>query len=124
MHSVNPRPLLPCVKCGLCLRARKAWFMASDNIACRVVVEGFVQGVGYRDLARRAALRLGISGWVRNRADGTVEALLSGAPGRSEAMLAELRGGPRGAEGTGLKLAEAAAPEEADRGAFLIRPTR
>jgi len=99
-------------------------FMANDNIARRVVVEGFVQGVGYRDFARRAALRLGISGWVRNRADGAVEALLSGAPERIEAMLAELRRGPRGAEVTGLKLVEAAAPEEADRGAFLIRPTR
>ena len=44
----------------------------------RVVVEGRVQGVGYRDFTRRAAERLGVAGWVRNRRDGAVEALLSG----------------------------------------------
>ncbi len=57
--------------------------------------KGYVQGVGYRQFARRAALRLGLSGWVRNRADGTVEALISGPPDAVEAMLAELRRGPR-----------------------------
>src|SRR5271165_489701 len=52
--------------------------MTEETLVRRVVVEGFVQGVGYRDFARHAALRLGVSGWVRNRSDGTVEALIAG----------------------------------------------
>ncbi len=97
--------------------------MTEGTLVRRVIVEGFVQGVGYRDFARRAALRLGVSGWVRNRADGTVEALVAGAPEDVEAMLAEMRRGPRGAAVTGLRLLD---PEEAgDPGArgFVIRYT-
>ena len=45
-----------------------------------VLVDGSVQGVGYREFTRRAALRLGVSGWVRNRYDGAVEALIRGRP--------------------------------------------
>jgi acylphosphatase len=95
--------------------------MTGDTQIRRVVVEGFVQGVGYRDFARRAALRLGVSGWVRNRVDGTVEAQIVCAPDDIEAMLAELRRGPRGATVTGLRLVD---PEEAgDPGTrgFVIR---
>ena len=98
--------------------------MTEGTLVRRVIVEGFVQGVGYRDFARRAALRLGVSGWVRNRADGTVEARVDeGAPEDVEAMLAEMRRGPRGAAVTGLRLLD---PEEAgDPGArqFVIRYT-
>src|SRR3974390_1025826 len=91
--------------------------------ARHVVVGGFVQGVGYRDFARRAALRLRISGWVRNRADGAVEALVSGAPADVEAMLAEMRRGPRGAQVTSLKLIEPDDTGETTAGAFVIRST-
>jgi len=63
----------------------------------RVVVQGHVQGVGYRAFAYRMALRLGIKGWVRNRRDGAVEALVAGAPRNVEAMIIELRRGPYGA---------------------------
>ena len=49
-------------------------------IVRRVLVDGSVQGVGYREFTRRAALRLGVSGWVRNRYDGAVEALIRGPP--------------------------------------------
>jgi len=97
--------------------------MAEERLIRRVVVEGFVQGVGYRDFARRAALRLGVSGWVRNRMDGTVEALLFGPPATVEAMLAEMRRGPRGAEVSGLKLAETSELEEAKPSGFVIRQT-
>ena len=45
-------------------------------IVRRVVVEGSVQGVGYREFTRRAALSLGVAGWVRNRSDGAVEAVI------------------------------------------------
>ena len=94
-----------------------------QNLVRRVVVEGFVQGVGYRDFVRRAALRLGVSGWVRNRADGSVEAVMEGAPADVEAMLAEMRRGPRGAMVTRLRLAEPAAGDAAETGTFAIRPT-
>jgi acylphosphatase len=46
----------------------------------RVLVDGAVQGIGYREFTRRAALGLGVSGWVRNRYDGAVEALIRGPP--------------------------------------------
>ena len=62
----------------------------------RIVVEGHVQGVGYRHFARRIALRFGVSGWVRNRRDGAVEMLVAGPADKIEAALAELRRGPLG----------------------------
>ena len=49
-------------------------------IVRNVLVEGHVLGVGYREFIRRAALRLNVSGWVRNRPDGAVEALICGPP--------------------------------------------
>ena len=95
--------------------------MTEESLVRYVVVEGFVQGVGYRDFARRAALRLRISGWVRNRWDGTVEALIAGAPADVEAMLSEMRRGPRGATVTGLKLLDPDDADEAPTRTFVIR---
>jgi acylphosphatase len=60
-----------------------------------VLVEGNVQGVGYREFIRRAALRLSVSGWGRNRPSGAVEALIRGPPAAVEALIAEIRKGPR-----------------------------
>jgi acylphosphatase len=96
--------------------------LAEDPLTRRVVVEGFVQGVGYRYFAQRMALRLGLSGWVRNRADGTVELLVSGPPDAIESMLAELRRGPSGARVRSVRLAEAYSAEWT-RGAFEVRPS-
>ncbi len=71
-------------------------------IARRLVIAGRVQGVGYRDwLVSEAALR-GVHGWVRNRADGAVEALLHGEADAVAALLAACRLGPRHAEVTGI----------------------
>jgi acylphosphatase len=95
--------------------------MTEETLLRRVLVEGFVQGVGYRDFVRRAALKLRVRGWVRNRWDGTVEALIAGAPGEVEAMLAEMRRGPRGATVTGLKLLDPDDADEAPRGTFVVR---
>jgi acylphosphatase len=67
------------------------------QLVWRIVVEGHVQGVGYRHFARRIALRFGVAGWVRNRRDGAVEMLVAGPAERLEAALAELRRGPLGA---------------------------
>ena len=63
----------------------------------RVIVHGFVQGVGYRYTARHEAMRLGVSGWIRNRADGTVEAEIEGDEASVTAMLDWLATGPPGA---------------------------
>ncbi len=92
------------------------------NLVRRVIVEGMVQGVGYRHFVRRAALRLGVSGWVRNRDDGSVEALVAGPPAEVEMLLADMRRGPRGAMVTRLTLAEPA-DGEAPAGPFVIVPT-
>jgi acylphosphatase len=70
--------------------------------AVRVIISGRVQGVGYRAFAAEAARALGLSGWVRNRRDGTVEALVAGEPERVEAFLAECREGPGAAVVSGV----------------------
>jgi acylphosphatase len=57
-------------------------------------VHGSVQGVGFRMAARREALRLGVAGTVRNRADGTVEAEVEGGADAVQALIAWLRHGP------------------------------
>jgi acylphosphatase len=65
------------------------------EIAVRVVVEGRVQGVGFRAWAIGEAARQGLRGWVRNRRDGTVEGLFIGAPEAVDAMVEACRRGPR-----------------------------
>jgi acylphosphatase len=65
------------------------------------------------------AERLGVTGWVRNRRDGTVEAVLDGDPDALEAIVAWARQGPRGAQVTGVQVSEVA--ESFQR--FEMRPT-
>jgi acylphosphatase len=57
-------------------------------------IEGRVQGVGYRDWLCREATRLGLHGWVRNRPDGSVQALVGGEDGALATLLAAARRGP------------------------------
>jgi len=63
----------------------------------RVVVHGLVQGVFFRDSVRRRASHTGVSGWVRNTAEGAVEGAFEGAPEAVERLVAFCRDGPRGA---------------------------
>ena len=70
------------------------------EIACHVRVTGRVQGVSYRAWARAEATRLGLRGWVRNRGDGSVEALVAGPEAAVEAMLLAMREGPGAARVT------------------------
>jgi len=63
----------------------------------RVIVSGHVQGVFFRETARRRALALGVAGWIRNDADGSVEAALEGAEDAVERLVEFCREGPRGA---------------------------
>lgn len=67
-------------------------------VRLRAVVHGDVQGVGFRDFVSRRAAELGLSGWVRNRADGTVECLAEGNRGALDDFLERLQGGPATAE--------------------------
>jgi acylphosphatase len=60
----------------------------------RVVISGRVQGVWYRGWTERTARAHGLDGWVRNRRDGTVEAVLAGEPEVVEDMIAQLWEGP------------------------------
>ena len=80
-----------------------------------VVIRGRVQGVGYRVWTEVAALERGLEGWVRNRRDGSVEAVLGGAEDDVAAMIAECRRGPPGARVEAIDQREATADEIALR---------
>ena len=64
----------------------------------RVVVHGDVQGVFFRETTRREAERRGVAGWVRNRPDGTVEAVFEGNAEAIERLVDFCHRGPRGAQ--------------------------
>jgi acylphosphatase len=63
----------------------------------RVVVHGRVQGVFFRETTKRRALSRAVAGWIRNRSDGTVEAVFEGERDAVDALVASAREGPRGA---------------------------
>ncbi|HEV7371890.1 acylphosphatase [Arenibaculum sp.] len=67
---------------------------AMERKAVRVVVSGKVQGVWFRGWTVDQARARGLSGWVRNRADGTVEAVFAGDPAAVDAMVVACREGP------------------------------
>jgi len=67
-----------------------------------VRVEGFVQGVFYRAWTEQTARRLGLDGWVRNRRDGSVEAVFSGPESQVEEMLRRCADGPPDADVTNV----------------------
>jgi acylphosphatase len=83
-------------------------------------ITGTVQGVGYRYALQREAERLGLGGWVRNRRDGSVEALAQGPPAALDALTVWARRGPPAARVTGVDSSPGTeeAPER-----FKIRPT-
>jgi acylphosphatase len=71
---------------------------APETVRRRVVVHGHVQGVFFRDTARRKAAGLGVTGSVRNCPDGTVEAVFEGDPDSVATLVDWCRHGPRGAD--------------------------
>ncbi len=72
----------------------------------RAIAYGHVQGVFFRDSVRRLAQRNGVSGWVRNNWDGTVEAVFEGEAEAVERLVAFMREGPRGARVDGVEVGE------------------
>lgn len=83
-------------------------------IARHVLVTGVVQGVGYRAWTERTARANGLSGWVRNRTDGSVEAVFAGEAKVVEAMISQCWRGPRSAIVTGIAVAEHAGASPKD----------
>ena len=80
-------------------------------MAIRIRIEGRVQGVGYRAWATRYATELGLDGWVRNRRDGSVEALLSGDSDSIRRMVSACHKGPPMAQVTRLSEESADTPQ-------------
>ena len=81
--------------------------MMAPEKTVRLRITGEVQGVGYRIWAMRTAAGLGLRGWVRNRFDGSVEALATGAPDAVAALIAACRQGPRAARVAAVTVSEA-----------------
>ena len=86
----------------------------------RLLISGTVQGVYYRGWTSETARELGLSGWVRNRRDGTVEAIFSGAQASVEEMIRRCRTGPSGAAVTEISIEEVDVFSEQG---FSVRPT-
>ena len=72
--------------------------MSGERVARRVVVRGRVQGVFFRDSCRDEASSAGVAGWVRNTAEGAVEAWFEGTEAEVDRMVDWCRHGPRQAD--------------------------
>ena len=87
----------------------------------RLIVRGKVQGVGFRWFVADEARRLGLSGWVRNNADGTVELCASGPSSALQSLESRVREGPRGARVTGVDRIEGKPPGKLDTPFSIVR---
>jgi acylphosphatase len=100
---------------------------SAERRIVRMVASGRVQGVGFRAFVTREAERLGVAGWVRNRVDGSVEAVAAGPSGAIEQLAASVRRGPWAARVDAFRLEEAdeavlaEAGDKTDR--FVAAPT-
>lgn len=91
----------------------------SPTVTKRLRMFGRVQGVGFRFYMERKARELNVTGWVRNRRDGSVEAVVQGAPETVDAMIAWARRGPSSAMVSEVRITEGSG-EYAD---FSMLPT-
>jgi acylphosphatase len=94
--------------------------MSDDLTNMNIRIEGEVQGCGFRDFAVREANARKLRGWVRNRSDGSLEAVASGPTKEVEAFIAVCMKGPSGARVTALNLATVEKPETLG---FIRRPS-
>jgi acylphosphatase len=88
--------------------------------SARLRITGRVQGVGYRAWAVQRASRLGLRGWVRNRSDGSVEALVTGEDDAVARMIEACREGPFGARVSDVAISDA---EDDGSVGFTAKPT-
>jgi len=96
------------------------------TVARHIIARGRVQGVGYRAFVADEANARGLVGWVRNRRDGTVEAVFEGDAAVVEAAIASCRTGPWGARVDAVEVREAGAADRAltpGRGRFAVLAT-
>lgn len=91
----------------------------TETVTKYLRVTGRVQGVFYRESMRQEAERLGVTGWVRNRSDGAVEAVVHGAPDAIDAITRWARRGPADAAVSSVEVSEAEGPFDT----FEKRPT-
>jgi acylphosphatase len=94
--------------------------MSEGHAARRLRIRGLVQGVGFRWSMLQEARRLGIHGWVRNRRDGSVEAVVAGPVLALAALVAWAKRGPPGSSVDGVEESPEAGPVEPG---FQQRPT-
>jgi acylphosphatase len=95
--------------------------METEQTRLHAVVEGRVQGVGFRAFVERNAWQLSVTGWVRNRWDGTVEVLAEGERASLDQLLSALRRGPSASRVKKVKPHWKPASGEFSR--FSMRPT-
>lgn len=96
------------------------------SVIRHMLVRGRVQGVGYRAFVEHEALKRGLEGWVRNRRDGGVEAVFSGAQEKVDAMIEACRRGPYSARVDALDQREGSDDElklRAPGDVFSVLPT-
>ena len=93
------------------------------NITRHLRISGRVQGVGFRAALHAEAQSNGVAGWVRNRMDGTVEAVLQGSPAAVNAVLAWAQRGPAGARVTSVDAPPAQGEFDRSYSGFEFLPT-
>lgn len=86
----------------------------SNQLCVQATIHGTVQGVGFRAWTEKNATQRGLTGWVRNRTDGTVEAVLCGEEQEVEALMEDFRCGPPGARVSRVERKMPDAPPPAD----------
>jgi acylphosphatase len=94
--------------------------VSEDITSLRVHVHGFVQGIGFRDFLVMAAEQQKLDGWVRNRSDGSVEALVSGPTKAVEIFVTNATRGPQGAKVSAVDLHNSEPPTEKG---FIRKPS-
>jgi acylphosphatase len=91
----------------------------ADDTALRLIIRGRVQGVGFRYAFADEARSRGLRGWVRNRRDGSVEAIVAGPAAEVDAIVAWSRRGPSGAQVTAVETSAT----DGDFASFYVAPT-
>jgi acylphosphatase len=89
------------------------------TVTKHLIISGRVQGVGFRFYMERKARELGVAGWVRNRRDGSVEAVVQGSAETVDAMIAWARRGPPSAVVAEVKVSES----DGEFASFEVRPS-